>query len=184
MDSADITLYIGHGAPDHITFTATANLFYNNVKLPHSWGDDAATNYNKAAWLGFLSCSVMQWDWVDGAGVHHTCIQRWSPAFDGLHIMMGFKTPAGVATGFPRSFANKMLGCPAPPLTIVDAWFNAAAACGTGTPAAMGPAMWVWVNTPSPGHWALVWDFGDYYWGKGPVGPTIRWWQVTGWWYL
>jgi hypothetical protein len=184
VDSADITLYIGHGAPNCITFTATPNLFYNNARLPHSWGDDAATNYNKAVWLGFLSCSVMQWDWIDAAAVHHTCVQRWSPAFDGLHTMLGFKSPAWAGTGFPGTFANRMLGCPNQPMSIFTAWFSAAAAHGTGTPAAMGPLGWVWVTTPAPAHWALVSDLGDYYWGKGPVGPTFRWWQIVGWWYL
>jgi hypothetical protein len=28
------------------------------------------------------------------------------------------------------------------------------------------------------------WDFNDYYWGKGAVGPTIKAPQIKGWWYL
>jgi hypothetical protein len=62
------------------------------------------------------------------------------------------------------------------PLTIQQAWFEAALTKGTGTAAAMGPIHWY----PSYG----VWDFYDYYWGKGPVGPTIPRSQINGWWYI
>jgi hypothetical protein len=27
-------------------------------------------------------------------------------------------------------------------------------------------------------------DFNDYYWGKGPVGPSIPQAQIRGWWYV
>jgi hypothetical protein len=59
------------------------------------------------------------------------------------------------------------------PCPIISAWFSAAHECGTGTPAALGPI--------GPGG---AWDYGDYFWGKGPVGPKIRASQIQGWWYL
>ena len=126
-----------------------------------------------------LSCSVMTSSW-NGL----TCQQRWGPAFDGLHIMTGFKDPAGVATGFTFDFPKKVLGCiNTTPMPIVKAWFAAASAHNTGTPAAMGPVQAVWVTTPSPAHLALISDVSDYYWGQGPVGPKIRWQKIKGWWY-
>jgi hypothetical protein len=170
VDNADITLYIGHGNPVVFTFTGgpgpnPATLFYNDA--PHSWGGW------DAEWLCLLSCEVLQYDW-NGLKAW----QRWGPNFDGLHSLLGFSSPAYAGTGFPGSFSKNMLGSlfqipPLFPSPIVSAWFSAANACGTGTPAALGPI--------GPGN---VWDYGDYFWGKGPVGPTIHSSQVIGWWYL
>ncbi|HEY5910440.1 MAG TPA: DUF6345 domain-containing protein [Verrucomicrobiae bacterium] len=161
VDNADIVLYIGHGNPEVITFTGTDNLYYPDA--PKAWGS------RDQEWMGFLSCSVLQFS--DPAG---EVWDRWGPNFDGLHILLGFSTSAGAETGFPGSFAFNMLGFFLfPPNSIVNAWFSAANSHGTGTPAALGPI--------GPGG---VWDYGDYYWGKGAVGPTIRASQIRGWWYL
>lgn len=168
VDNADITLYIGHGNPTVFTFTGgpgpdPTTLFYNEAS--HSWGN------NDQEWLCLLSCEVLQFDWNG-----HNVWQRWGPNFDGLHILVGFSSLAQAGTGFPGAFAFKMLGGPfglfPPSTSIVNAWFAAAHERGTGTPAAMGPI--------GPGG---VWDYRDYYWGKGPVGPTIRKSQIHGWWY-
>jgi hypothetical protein len=161
VDNADITLYIGHGNPQVITFTATGNLFYTDA--PQAWGD------LDQEWMCFLSCDVLQFS--DPAG---DVWDRWGPNFNGLHILTGFSSLAYAGTGFPAGFALNMLGFLfLPPNSIVNAWFSAANAYGTGTPAAMGPI--------GPGG---VWDIGDYYWGRGPVGPTIPASQIEGWWYI
>jgi hypothetical protein len=161
VDNADITLYIGHGNPEVITFTGTPNLYYPDA--PQAWG-----NVDQE-WMCFLSCDVLQFS--DPAG---EVWSRWGPNFNGLHILTGFSSLAYAGTGFPGSFALNMLGFMfLPPNSIVNAWFSSANAHGTGTPAAMGPI--------GPGG---VWDFGDYYWGKGAVGPTIPASQIRGWWYL
>ncbi len=161
VDNADITLYIGHGNPEVITFTSTGNLYYTDA--PQAWGD------LDQEWMCFLSCEVLQFS--DPAG---NVWDRWGPNFNGLHILTGFSSLAYAGTGFPAGFALNMLGFVfLPPNSIVNAWFSAANSCGTGTPAAMGPI--------GPGG---VWDYGDYYWGKGPVGPTIPASQIRGWWYL
>ena len=161
VDNADIVFYVGHGNPEVITFTGTGNLYYPDA--PHAWGN------RDQEWMCFLSCDVLQFS--DSAG---NVWSRWGPNFDGLHVLTGFSSLAYAGTGFPGSFALNMLGFfVLPPHSIVNAWFSAANAHGTGTPAAMGPI--------GPGG---VWDYGDYYWGKGPVGPTIRASQIRGWWYL
>jgi Family of unknown function (DUF6345) len=167
VDNADIVLYIGHGNPVVFTFTggpgpSPTTLFYNDA--PRAWGD------LDQEWLCLLSCDVLEFDDPNG-----NVWQRWGPNFDGLHILTGFHSLAGAGTGFPGTFAMNMLGLfgfLTPPMPIVNAWFAAAHARGTGSPAAMGPI--------GPGG---AWDFGDYYWGKGPVGPTIRASQIHGWWY-
>jgi hypothetical protein len=169
VDNADITLYIGHGNPTVFTFTggpgpSPTTLFYNEATK--FWGN------HDAEWLCLLSCEVLQYDWN---GLKPW--QRWGPNFDGLHSLFGFSTDAGAGTGFPYSFALGITGFPLVPvptqMPIVSAWFSAAHGRGTGTPAAMGPI--------GPG---AAMDYGDYFWGKGPVGPTIRASQIQGWWYI
>jgi hypothetical protein len=166
VDSADIVLYIGHGNPTAITFSVTPPLFFNNPQLDKSWGATPDAGYDPLNWLCLLSCEVLSNNW---SGL--TAPQRWGGAFDGLHVLTGFKTLAYAGTGFTGTFAdNMMLGAPQ---TIVKSWFNAAMADGTGLAAAMGPI--------GPGN---TLDFNDHYWGKGPVGPTIKAPQIQGWWYV
>jgi hypothetical protein len=166
VDSADIVLYIGHGNPTVITFSVTPPLFFNNPQLNKAWGATPDVGYDPLDWLCLLSCEVLSNNW---SGL--TAPQRWGGAFDGLHVLTGFKTLAWAGTGFTGTFAdNMMLGAPQ---TIVKSWFNAAMADGTGLAAAMGPI--------GPGN---TLDFNDHYWGKGPVGPTIKAPQIQGWWYV
>lgn len=166
VDNADITLYIGHGNPTVITFTGgpgpgPENLFFNEAT--HSWG-----NLDQE-WMCFLSCEVLEYN-----NAYGNAWQRWGPEFDGLHILTGFESLAWPGTGFPATFAYQLLGFGIqPPLPVVSAWFSAALGCGTGSPAALGPI--------GPGG---TWDYHDYYWGRGAVGPTIRSSQIHGWWYL
>jgi hypothetical protein len=166
VDGADITLYIGHGNPTAITFSVTPALFFNNPDLVHSWGDDADFGYHPAAWLCLLSCEVLSNNW---AGLN--AVKRWGSAFNGLHVLTGFQSPAQAQTGFPATFAdNMLLGVPQ---TVVKSWFNSATVHGTGQAAAMGPI--------GPGG-SL--NYNDHYWCKGPVGPTIKANQIQGWWYV
>jgi hypothetical protein len=166
VDSADITLYIGHGAPPLFTFSVTPGLWYNNPKLAGSWGDDADLGYHPADWLCLLSCEVLSNNYF---GL--TAAQRWGGAFNGLHIMTGFQSLAWAGTGFPATFAdNMMLGAPQ---TIVKSWFNSAKMHGTGQAAALGPI----------GFGGAI-DFNDHYWCKGPVGPTIKQPLIIGWWFI
>ena len=84
---------------------------------------------------------------------------------------------------------------PLAPMPVVKAWFLAAKESGvwskfqgyqsTGTPAAMGPLIKASVPDGHGGQ-ALVYltDSNDFYWGKGPVGPTIPADQISGFWYL
>ena len=52
------------------------------------------------------------------------------------------------------------------PQTIVQSWLNAANATDIGTAAAMGP-----MTNVDVGVTLGVCNYGDYYWGRGPVGP-------------
>ena len=173
VDNADMVFYVGHGNPQVITFIAgpgpdATHLWYNSP--PRAWGD------NDQEWMCFLSCEVLQFS---DAG--KLIWDRWGPDFDGLHMLTGFRTLAGAQTGFPATYADNLLGWrhflfftfPWPPMSVKNSWFSAAAARGTGKAAALGPI--------GPGGSC---DINDYYWGRGPVGPTIRAAQIRGWWYV
>jgi Family of unknown function (DUF6345) len=112
---------------------------------------------------------------------------RWGPAFNGLHSMVGFETTASDnGDGFMTDFPLNMLGLAfgfidfLEPQTVVQGWLNAALANNMGTPAAMGPIFDVTIDGLTFG----ICDYGDYYWGKGPVGPTIERPRISGWWYI
>ena len=158
VDQTDITLYIGHGNPDEFTFTSPYSgdsLGYNQPF--HTWGN------RKQEWMCLLSCEVLEFE--DAANAN--AFQRWTPAFDGLHILMGFVTDAEAETGFPTTFVQYMGGKWF--THIANAWCAAAKARNVGTPAVLAPF--------GPGG---VTDINDDWWGLGTVGPRIRASQITG----
>ncbi|SPE60724.1 hypothetical protein SBV1_480007 [Verrucomicrobia bacterium] len=165
--------------PSASSTTVVIGLDQNNDTInTHSY----SVNYNGSwcpvgpndglCWLAMDCCDVL--DEYDGYGVY--AVDRWSPAFGGLHIMTGWNSEEQVGDGsFEKDFALNMLGVNGPPQTVLQAWFNAAQTAGVahGTPAAMGPF----------GPDGLS-DYQDYYWGKGPVGANFLPGQITGWWYV
>lgn len=195
MDTADIAFYAGHGNPNLITFTETYHgsgtpyyKLWNSAKnLRHSWGDRWQLGYSGGAqeeWMALLSCEVLaqpddpNWDYL--------AYERWGPAFNGLHSMLGFETEAwaGSITGvggdsFETVFIKGMAS-PKWTLSIQQAWFHAALTTGPlfrsggiGEPACLGPIAG-----------GGAWDRDDYWWGMGAVGPTIRAQNIKGWYYL
>ena len=194
VDTANIVLYNGDGSylsffaemdpvstPDnypasylHNPFSGREDFFFYEpgsyvVNYDGAWSS-IGPNHN-LDWLCFYACSMMT---NVPTGPHPW--GSWGPAFDGLHIMTGFFTPASaLAIGLCADFPGGMLGVldNNPPLTIVEAWVDAAISDDAGIPAAMGPV--------GPNG---VLDFMDYYWGKGPVGPSIPTGLIKGWWYI
>jgi Family of unknown function (DUF6345) len=130
------------------------------VNYDGSWGPVGPND--TLEWLLLDDCDML--DLVDGSGLN--VAQRWGPAFGGLHVLTGFAS-LGYGDGpFEGGVADNVLGIHGPAQTIVQSWFNSAAATGAGTAAAMGPAVEV-----LPG--IFICDSDDYFWGKGPVGPTL-----------
>ena len=139
-----------------------------HVNYNGSWGPLGPND--RLYWLLGLLCEALA-D-VDSSNINTG--DRWGPAFGGLHIYTGFSTNAAYSAGaFPKTFAEDILGVGGTPLTILKAWFAASTATNVGTAAAMGPV--------GPGG---VTDIGDYYVGKGAMGPTVLPADVKGWWYL
>ena len=130
------------------------------VNYDGSWGPVGPND--TLEWLLLDDCDML--DLMNGSGLN--VAQRWGPAFGGLHVLTGFAS-LGYGDGpFEGGVADNLLGIHGPAQTIVQAWFNSAAATGAGTAAAMGPALEV-----MPG--VFICDSDDYFWGKGPVGPTL-----------
>ena len=152
-----------------------------DVNYVGSWG--APHPNDNLQWLAMYACEILQNDNTSGPPPW----QRWGPAFNGLHSMVGFETDASDAgVGFMTDFPQDILGTTflgiqlTTPQTIVQGWINSAIANQMGTPAAMGPIE----NVEVLGFTAGIWNYNDYYWGKGSVGPTIPRSQINGWWYI
>ena len=151
--------------------------FDYNINYRGSWGGTGAND--RLLWLAMVCCNVLDEYDVNG----NLAVDRWGPAFGGLHIMTGYNEEGWWGDGsVEKEFAEDMLGVYAfpiggsihlPPRTIVQAWVNSSQANFCGWPAAMGPL------GPSG-----VCDLRDFYWGKGSVGPTITPSWKYGWWYM
>jgi hypothetical protein len=165
------------------------------LNLEGSWGSAGPNQF--LCWLAFFSCGVLQYNLYDPfdysapgstVGSANYAWRRWGGAFNGLHVMLGYHTSvcSSPLFGTPATFAMNMLGYRVPVQTIVQAWINASDstqfqytyvdAYGHVHPpvvaAAMGPL----------GPFG-VWNFDDYYPGKGSMGPSIVP-PISGWWYV
>jgi hypothetical protein len=160
-------------APTHTTTVQIGSHSYN-VPYAGAWG--APHPGDRLQWLAMYACNLLESDsaapspWL-----------RWGPAFNGLHSLLAFHTEAADSNSFCFEFPLGFLGFGfIPARTIVQSWLSAANATGIGTPAAMGPIVDVEVLGLTLG----ISDYGDHYWGRGPVGPTIPRSQISGWWYV
>ena len=149
------------------------------VNYDGAWG--APHEGDSLQWLAMYACEMLRDDGTDPPPW-----QRWGPAFNGLHSMLGFYSLASDAgIGFMTDFPYQILGLELlffviPPQTIVQGWLSSAMGNNMGTPAAMGPVF----NVEFDGLTFGICDYTDYYWGKGPVGPTIPQSLINGWWYI
>lgn len=176
IDTAALVFYNGHGNPNAISFTSYAGgsgtpyyVLGNNAIDLDNWGG------SQMDWMALLSCQVLAQ--VDDPNSDYLAFERWGHCFNGLHAMLGFETDAwsdsitGIGgDSFETVFVKSMAGKNGWTLTMQQAWFHAAMTTGPigisggiGEPAYLGPI--------GP---LGVWDYDDYFWGQGPVGPTIK----------
>jgi Family of unknown function (DUF6345) len=162
------------------TNTNTVGIGSQSYAVPYvgNWG--APHPNDQLQWLAMYACNFLESDESAPAPWN-----RWGPAFNGLHSLLAFETEAGDDNDFCSNFPLYFLGFDfagivlIPPVTVVQAWMSAANAASIGSPAAMGPIR----NITRRGVHFAVSD-GDYYWGRGPVGPTIPRSEINGWWYI
>jgi hypothetical protein len=205
VNTASIVFYVGHGDPSAISFTypqsptntVWGSLLFDPANNPTVavWPTGAAAaqdyevNYkgswknwggpgDQLDWLCLLSCDVLS--------TNPPAETRWGAAFNGLHMLTGFRTLAwGGSPDFSQTFASAMLGVnniDAQPMPIITAWWNAALLYEERDDDQNGPTGRAAIIGP---YGPLgVCDSGDFYWGKGSVGPTITAGQITGWWHI
>ena len=183
VDTASIVFHVGHGDPDTIVFDGSPDFSDNNPGLLHSWGDHANGNEMQLSWLCFLACNLMQEKSDQDYNIVTPCEKRWGPAFDGLHLMLGFTTIAGAETPLAGKFAGKLLGCNGQRTTLQQAWFSAASESFTpqqnrnvGRAAAMSPITTVWNGNKM----VQISEITDYFWGQGSVGISVPWNKIDG----
>lgn len=199
INTTNIMLYNGDGWPYGISemYPGATPADYNTaggaqLVAPGSTGDvqigsqSYTVNYNgswgnpnpndQLQWLAMYACQVLEDD-----SSNPNPWDRWGPAFNGLHSLLGFETTASDnGVGFMTDFPVNILGTTSSPQTIVQGWLNAAISNQMGTPAAMGPLHNVRFLDFTIG----ISNYGDYYWGKGSVGPNIPQSDINGWWYI
>ena len=105
VDNADLTLYIGHGWPGGVTFEGNQS---DGSIVP---GDVTSAWGNRdSEWICLVSCQVLKWS-SGGQNV----VQRWGPAFNRLHMLLGFDTNAHDWSDFGFTFAFYAQGFSQPP---------------------------------------------------------------------
>lgn len=162
------------------TSSTTVEIGSQNYDVPFagSWG--APYPNDRLQWLPMYACNLLEND----ASASSPWLS-WGQAFNGLHSVLAFDTEAADSNPFVSDFVRNFLGfkfwfIDFEPQTIVQSWINAANATDIGTPAAMGPI----INIEIRGLHLGLSDYGDYYWGKGTVGPTIPRNAINAWWYI
>lgn len=168
VDNVDLTFYIGHGWGGGFTFEDTT---HNDSSLTYTdasgqWGD------GDLEWLALLSCQVLK-DTHDGK----KWWQRWGPAFNGLHLLLGFETNAYDWPNFGGRFADYMLGrnfgFTTITLPVRAAWIQAAAEEQPGS------VVTVVMGVYGPGG---LTSYNDFFHGQGAVSPDLRGSDIHGWW--
>lgn len=171
VDNTDITFYIGHGYGGGFTFESN----HDDGTLTFTDAAGAWGNFD-LEWLALLSCQVLKGDYGGDSWA-----KRWGPAFDGLHLLLGFQTNAYDWPDFGHRFADYALGrnfviITLPPVSIRQAWFKAKAEEQPNSveSVVMGPV--------GPG--GILGGYNDYFWGKGPVSCDLRGSNIRGYWRL
>jgi hypothetical protein len=159
--------------------SVTVEIGSHNYDVPYagSWG--APHPNDRLQWLPMYACNLLEND----ASASSPWLS-WGQAFNGLHSVLAFDTEAGDSNPFVSDFVLGFLGFQIlfitfEPQTIVQSWLSAASATDIGTAAAMGP-----MTNVDVGVTLGVCNYDDYYWGRGPVGPTIPRNMIHGWWYI
>jgi hypothetical protein len=176
---SDYNTSAGAWLADPVT-TNTIGIGSQSYAVPYvgNWG--APHPNDQLQWLAMYACNFLEND--ENAPEPWN---RWGPAFNGLHSLMAFETEAWDNNDFCSNFPLNFLGfdfviASIPPMTVVQAWMSAANAANIGSPAAMGPIQNINIGDAQ----IAICDYADYYWGRGPVGPTIPRSEINGWWYI
>ncbi len=154
VDAVDFVFYTGHANGNGWQLSPPNDNFLSLSDVggpPDRWGKQ------DCEWIVIAACGPLQDDIINGPGGGD--VFRWRPAFDGLHMLLGYAT-----TSFDNTDEGQFLVQNAKAGgTVRASWFHAAS---NAQPAGWG----VWVGAlwgVSPGA-----DPGnDHIWGHGSVSP-------------
>jgi hypothetical protein len=170
VDAADFVFYTGHANMDGWVLANTGGdgflHFSESGASPQNPGD--LWGQQDLEWTIIAACGPLQDEVISTGG--GDVFQRWSGAFDGLHILMGY----GAITFDNTDEGRKVAEYAKDGRTLIDAWFRTAQEIQPSTNGAAPPdgpdvwvgAMWVGKNGVDPG--------GDHAWGFGSVSADPR----------
>lgn len=165
VDAADFVFYTGHASMDGWVLSNPDDGFlaFNEVA-----GQADLYGRNDLEWVVIAACGPLQDALLSAGG--GDVFNRWSPAFDGLHLLLGY----GAIT-FDNSDEGRLLVRYAREgQTLVNAWFRTATEVQPSTNGAAppdGPDVWVGAVWPYKGGVPPVEN--DHLWGHGSVSPDI-----------
>ena len=169
VDDVDMAYWQGHGEPFGFHFSNCSN--HHDTVLSNT---DAKWGNRDAEWMALFTCLILKH--TEGG---QAWWQRWSPAFDGLHMILSFDTVSYHSASHGGTFANYMVRSPFlwwnQPMTVLQAWIQ--------TSIDDQPEVVRWAVMGPIGSGGAT-NQGDYFWGKGSVGPDIRGGQITGYWWM
>jgi hypothetical protein len=154
VDAVDLVFYTGHANGNGWLLSPPNDNFLSLSDVegpPDRWGKQ------DCEWIVIAACGPLQDDIINGPGGGD--VFRWRPAFDGLHMLLGYAT-----TSFDNSDEGRLLVQNAKAgETVRASWFRAAS---DAQPVGWGiwvGALWGVSHGADPGN--------DHIWGHGSVSP-------------
>ncbi len=163
-DNADFVFYTGHANGNGFVFCNNA---HDDTFLNYS---DASWGQNDLEWLTIAACGPLQ---LDSGG--KAWYQRWGPAFDGLHLLMGYATVTYDNQREGKLLAKYALGDKGAARPLREAW--ALTATDVQSESEIWSVMGVYGSS-------YVSDFNDHFHGQGSVGPDLRGSDIRGYWLM
>jgi len=160
VDDVDMVFYTGHANGNGWVFEANVDDRFLG------FGDGPRYGTRDLEWVTIGACGPLQ-----TTSSNMSWSQRWGPAFDGLHMLMGYMTVSHDVSDEGSRFAEYLHGVRSlpgrsGPATVYQSWVQATTDVQWDTRwryALMGPV--------SVGN---TWNAGDYFWDRGPVTSDIR----------
>ncbi len=179
VDAADFVFYTGHANMDGWVLAATGGdgflHFTEAGASPQTPGD--RWGQQDLEWAIIAACGPLQDEVISAGG--GDVFQRWSGAFDGMHILLGY----GAITFDNTEEGRRIAQYAQDGSTLIDAWFRTAQEIQPSTNGAAPPdgpdvwvgAMWVGKQGVDPG--------SDHAWGFGSISadPTSPTWYAAMW---
>jgi hypothetical protein len=165
VDAADFVFYTGHASMDGWVLSSPDDGFLDFSEVA---GSPDRYGQNDLEWVVIAACGPLQDELLSPGG--GDVFNRWGPAFDGLHLLLGY----GAITFDNSDEGRLVVQYAREGETLVDAWFRTATEVQPSTNGASapdGPDIWV----------GAVWPYkagvgpveGDHLWGHGSVTPDI-----------